>query len=456
MVRAFLERAQSAVSEADVAAGTGLDIGNAKSALYALMRTHRCALAVHDDGTLVYDFGDALVPLGKRSARERVAAFGRLLWRGFSLVYRASLAVVLVAYALAFVALLVAAAVAGTSSRAGKAVGAALRLIAGVFRAIVEIRTHTGITYARVDRHGYRHAGYEPKPPVLGRHKPVENEKSFIASVYDFAFGPERVAPHPLAQQQEVAAFVRRNRGVLTVRDVQALSGMPRRQAEQFFAAFVAEQDGVADVTEDGALYATFEELMRTKSKKHDAPIALYWDEYEAPYALTGNTGGKNLVIILLAAFNLICSIFVMRGAFSSLGDGSLWLGVVPAIIFALFFALPILRTPVVWWKNRQQHRNNIRKRLWRAIFSAGDDRLRGVDLVAHANRIATTEEKLRIADVSELLADTLRDAGGDQEVDAHGELASDLTRLQLEAQAVEAHALPPRRRRRRVVHRTG
>ncbi|HZO15702.1 MAG TPA: hypothetical protein VFB62_20660 [Polyangiaceae bacterium] len=184
-VKAFLSRAKSAVSEGDVAAGTGLDAGTAKRALYALMRSHRCSLAVHDDGRL--------------------------------------------------------------------------------------FMTYTAITYGDTDRYGYAHRRYEPTPPVM-RPKPPPHDKSFIASVYDFVIGPTRVEPPPRAQEQEVAAFVRQNGGVLTVRDVQTLSGMPRKQAEQFFARFVAEQDGVAEVTEDGALYATFDELLRSKSREHDAP----------------------------------------------------------------------------------------------------------------------------------------------------------------------------------------
>ncbi|MFP6686488.1 MAG: hypothetical protein VB934_17340, partial [Polyangiaceae bacterium] len=93
-VKAFLRRAKAAVSEGDVAAGTGLDVGTVKGVLYSLMRDYRSALAVREDGTLVYDFGAALIPLGERTLRDRAASLGRWLWKGFSWVYKASLAVV--------------------------------------------------------------------------------------------------------------------------------------------------------------------------------------------------------------------------------------------------------------------------------------------------------------------------------------------------------------------------
>jgi hypothetical protein len=452
-VKAFLGRAKTAVSEGDVAAGTGLDVGNAKSVLYDLMRTHRAALAVHDDGTLVYDFGAELVPLDKPSWGERFATVGRGLWKGFSWLYKASLAIVLVAYAVAFVVLIIAAAIAASAAAEDEGpVEGVMHLVGGVFRAIFEFITYAPFVYSDVDRYGYPHAHFEPKAPVLPRSKPKEHEKSFIASVYDFVLGPTRVAPPPLAQEQEVAAFVRDNGGVLTVRDVQALSGMTRKESEQFFARFVAEQDGVAEITEEGALYATFEELLRSQSRQHDAPVVFYWDEYEAPLELTGNTTGKNVGIALLAAFNLLGSYFVMSGG-ANLGEFSLWLGVVPAILFTLFFAIPLLRAPLVWWKNRQQHAHNIRKRLYRVIFGTKDDELAGSELIARANRRATTEEKLRIADIRELVDDTLLDVGGHQGVDERGEATMNLSQIQIEAQAVEEHALAERQAR--VVYRT-
>jgi hypothetical protein len=312
--------------------------------------------------------------------------------------------------------------------------------------------TYTPLMYSDTDRYGYPHAHYEPKPPVLPRHQSAEHDKSFIASVYDFVLGPTRVEPSVRAQHQEVAAFVRKNGGVLTIRDVQALSGMTRKDAEHFFASFVAEQDGVGEVTEDGALYATFEELLRSKSTKHDAQVELYWDEYEAPFELTGNTTGKNLLITLLAGFNLTCAYLVLTGM-GGLGDIGIWLGAVPAVIFSLFFAIPILRAPLVWWRNRKQHANNIRKRLFRVIFGATDERLAGSDVIERANRKATTEKKLRIADMGELLDETLLDVGGDRELNERGEVTTDLTRIQIEAQAAEEHALEERQAQ--VVYRT-
>lgn len=446
------------MSAGDVVAATGLDVARVQAALYALMRSHRCRLAVREDGSLAYDFGPTLVPVDRTPWKERLAAGGRWLWKAFSWVYKASLAVMLVAYAVAFVVLIIAAAIAAAAATEddGPATGA-FELVGAIFRGIFEFATHTAIVYDHVDRHGYRHHHYEPKAPVLPRKKRDQGApppKSFIASVYDFVLGPARVEPHPRAQHREVAAFVRKRGGVLTIRDVQALSGMPREEAEAFFATFVAEQNGVAEITEDGALYATFDELMRSETAHHDAPVVFYWDEYEAPFELTGNRGGRNFVIAALAAFNLAGAYVVTAGGAGDLGGFGFWMGVVPAIIFSLFFLLPLLRAPVVWWRNRRQHTNNVRKRIYREIFASHDHYLSAQTLVERANQRASTEEQLRVADLEDMLAQTVDEVGVGLNLDARGDLAADMRQLLLEQQAAEEQALDERPRAR-VVHTT-
>jgi hypothetical protein len=364
------------------------------------------------------------------------------------------LAVVLVAYAVTFVVLIIVAAIAAsTAAEDDTPAEGAFYLSRAVFRGIFDFMTYSALTYSDVDRHGYQYTHFEPKAPVLPRRKPKEHDKAFIASVYDFVLGPGRVEPDPRAQRQEVAAFVRKNGGVLTVGDVQALSGMTRPVADEFFATFVAEQDGAAEVTQDGALYATFEELLRSRSTKHDAEIMFYWDEYEPPHELTGNTTGKNVLIAALAAFNLACSVFVLAGG-SGLGDLGLLLGAVPAGIFSLFFAVPLFRAPLVWWRNRQQHIHNIRKRLFQVIFGGDDERLSADEVVARANNKSTTEEKLQLALVGELLGETLLDVGGDQDVDDSGAVVTDMSRLRLEARVVQDHAL--RKPKSEVIYTSG
>jgi hypothetical protein len=106
----FLGKATGPVSEADVAAGTGIELPTVRRLLYLVMHRYECSLQVREGGTLVFDFARPLQRLGRVTLWDRIRGVGRSLWRGFSWVYRASLAVALVAYAVAFVVLLLAAA----------------------------------------------------------------------------------------------------------------------------------------------------------------------------------------------------------------------------------------------------------------------------------------------------------------------------------------------------------
>ncbi len=432
----FLAGSKGPVSEADVAAGTGIGIETVRSSLYELMHEYECSLDVREDGTLVFNFGGHLKRIGEPSAGDRARALGRWLWKVFSKAYRYSLAAVLVGYAVAFVVLLIAAAIAASAAAEdeGPAEGA-FRLVGAIFRGIFEFTTHSAIIYADLDSRGYRHRHFEPNNPVLTKQE-KEHEKSFVASVYDFVLGPDRVEIRNGAQEREVASYVRKNGGVLTVSDVQSLSGMRREDAEKFFAQFVARFDGEANITDDGTLVGSFESLLQSSSTEQDEKVEFFWDEYEPPFELTGNTTGRNIAIALLAAFNLGGASAVMSGAAGIAGAGALALGVVPLVVFTLFFAIPLMRAPVVWKNNKGQHETNVRKRLYREIFSANEEQLRFDDILQRANEHRTTEESLALTNLRTLMQDTAHEVGGSYHLNDADELALDATLIRREAAA--------------------
>lgn len=440
-VLAFLERAAQKVSEGDVAAGAGIDVATAKRELYSLMLAYTCSLQVREDGTLVYDFGQKLVSLHAQTWRDHLRTGLRWAWRGFSWLYKASLAVILVTYTIAFVVLIIAVAIAASaaSKDEGPAEGA-FRLVGAIFRGIFEFTTHSAVIYSQEDRHGYRHRHYEPTRPVMPLRQPKEHAKSFTASVYDFVLGPDRVAVDARAQHRELASFVRESGGALSIADVQALSGLSRTQAEQLFARFVAEFEGTAEIAEDGALVANFDELQRSSSTDHDEPIVYYWDEYEPPFEVTGNSVGKNIAIAALAAFNLICSVAV---AIELGGQSSflVWLGYVPTAIFTLFFTIPAARSLWIWRQNQLQHAHNIRKRLFGAVFKDARPTLTVQDVVATANRVAGSEERLDANASRPLFEEAMADMGGDVHLAPDGELCVDLGILRNEVAARQASA---------------
>ena len=435
----FLERAKGPVSQADIAAGTGVDGPTVDRLMRTIMLEWECALDVRDDGSLVYDFGRSMERIGAVPFGDRVRAVGRWLWRGFSAVYRVSLALVLVAYAVTFVVLIIAAAVAAAAASKDEGpVEGAFALVGAVFRAILESSTHLAIMYASVDDRGYSHRNFEPRHPVMRKSKGVK-DKSFIASVYDFVLGPPRVQVQDGAQEREVAAYVRRHGGVLTVSDIMALSGMTRVEAARFFSRFVASYEGDVTITDDGALVATLPSLLASETTEHDEPIVYFWDEYEPPFEVTGNTTSRNVGIGFLALFNLVCSASAV-GMLAGSGGAAVALGWVPLVIFSLFFLLPAVRAPWAWMRNRDRHRMNVQKRLYRAVFETSGDAVRLDALVDAANRRATTEEPLAVERDREVIDATVEAVGGRRDLDDDGVATAALERLRRE-QAARAAA---------------
>jgi len=439
-VEAFLAKAGRKVSEGDVAAGAGIPVGRVKSMLYELMLVYDSTLEVLDDGSLVYDFGPRLKPLGARTWKDRLRTFGGWLWKGFSWLYKASLAIVLVSYTIVFVVLIIAAAVAATVATKDEDIGkGAFRLVGAIFRGIFEFTTHSAIIYADTDRYGYRHSHYEPTPPVLRKPEPEEHSKGFVASVYDFVLGPERVEIDDRAQHRELASFVRECGGGLSTADIQALSGLSRDEADKLFARFVAEFDGDVEITDDGTLYARFPGLQQSATTEHDEPIVYYWDEYEAPYEVTGNSLGRNLLIAALAAFNLGCALFFDE--IGLVGPALTWLGIVPTVIFGLFFAIPAVRSLRVWQQNRRQHANNIRRRLFAGVFRTRRPMLTLRELADSANKVASTEEQLDPVGMRAEFERAMRELGGDVDLHEEHDLVVDLSNLRKEIAAREETA---------------
>jgi len=456
-VKAFLERAQRPVSEGDVAAGCGIDISSAKRNLYGLMRTHHAVLQPHDDGMLVYDFGDTLRPLDAPSFTDHMKTVGRWLLKAFTVVYKASLAVVLVVYAVAFIVLIVAAALALSAAAEDEGplefIG---HMVLGVFRAIFDFAFFVDpvvvdVAYtSRTDRHGYTYkepvkesefskARKKKKAAKAGNDDDNEPaKKGFITSVYDFVLGPARVAVDDRHQHKEVAAFVRQNDGLLTIGHIQALSGMPRPEAEAFFARFVAEQDGHVDITDDGVLLAHFDELMLSTSTDADTTVEYFWDEYEAPHKITGNSFGMNFGVAAVAAFNLFCGVFILDTPELLGASWSMWLGLIPTVIFSLFFVLPLVRAPYVWWQNHQHHKRNLKRRLYKAIFKGQGSQPTFADVVAQANAVSTTEERLHIDGSAGLIKDVAQEINVDVDVDVNkgDKLMLQLAQLQRELDA--------------------
>ncbi len=371
----------------DASANTGLAIDEARAALDKILERYVCRLQVTENGDLIYNFGLPLKRRGRKSLGEILQSIGLALWKVFTVLFKIWITVMLVVYFVIFVILLVLLIIASSSSgrdRDNRGPSIGLGALGRMFFAIFAWNTNTGTVVYDYDNEGYGYRRYVSNRPVLSRNP--ENKKHLIASVYDFVFGPARVDVDPLSNEKEVAEYLRENKGVLTLSELVALAGWTFDQAEMRLADYVSRFKGDTEISENKIMYARFDRLIRSKSDYAGGKIVYYWDEYEPPFVLTGNSSGKNFFIILMNAFNLIMSLSVafshsMQHSIGSLVSGFgigmpfiiITLGFIPAMFSLIFFLVPLLRMPFVLAEENRRKLANKRRRLIKVVFDRLD-----------------------------------------------------------------------------------
>lgn len=428
---------------ADASAVSGLSVDEAKSALDAMMAKYDCRLRLTENGDLIYGFGASLRRRGAKTWKDYVAAIGQIFWKIFTWFYKAWIAITLVVYFGIFLVLLIAMVVAAVAaSKDSKRSPVNLGKIFDVFFSIFRWRTITGDIGYKVDNRGYRYKNYTPRPSPLN-----ENKKSFMASVYDFVFGPERVQIDPLANAREVAAYLRREKGIITPAELIALAGWTREKAESFLSDCIVRFQGEILFTDNGVIYGRFDQITRKKESAQDGAIEYYWDEYEPDYELTGNTTGRNALISFMNIFNLAFSVLILKTYYRPLEDmpwmnESPWIGVflgwVPFVFSLIFFIIPLFRSFAIIKQKRNRRAMNVRKRIMRYLFSMPSASATVDEVVTYINGKSKGEEVLKKHDVQEALDSMLRDFNGETTLNNNGDVRYTFPQIEQELKESE------------------
>ena len=365
------------ITSADATAITGLPHETVKDALDVLMNTFVCRLRITESGEVLYDFGGSLRRRGSKSVGDKLRDAGELLWKAFTAAFKVWITVMLIVYLVIFLILVLALLFGGRDSKKSIKLGWVGDLFADIF--FLSSR-NMAVVYA-LDRDGNRHRAFRQEQRY--GHGEAEPKKRLVQSVYDFVFGPPRPNFDPFADEKEVAAWLRREKGVLTLTELVALAGYTFDEASERMASYLGRYRGEAEITDDGVLIGTFEHLLKVgDSGLEGGRVELFWDEYEAPYELTGNSTGRNTAIAAVNAFNLLFALVM----FSTPGLGTLLvantgielpagvvqvvLGVIPLLFSVLFFTVPLLRMRSVSRPERLRKIRNIRRRILRAAFA--------------------------------------------------------------------------------------
>lgn len=358
-VEELLKKTKGKVSPADLSAETGFSLQQVNDALARLIELFEARVSMDSaSGRLVFLFNYPLRKRGKKSFKEIMFKVAETFWKGFKIVYKASIGIVLVVYTILFVLILIAISLAsrGNDDRGGGLdIGP---IIGGLFRGIMDAFTMhlwmRSFTYTN-DNYGNRYRSYAPEK---------DKGRGFIQSVYSFVFGPDRPEYDPLDDHKEAAAFIRKNNGKITAGHIVALTGVSYDESESRIAEYASRFGGDLYVNTEGIIVADFFDMLnKASSELQGGKIVFYEDEVEPPYEYTGNSTGKNLGIGAMNTFNLVMS-YVLITVFSGdqqfaytneMGEVittdmlvspflSIGLGYFPFVFSLLFFIIPIFR----------------------------------------------------------------------------------------------------------------
>jgi hypothetical protein len=223
-----------------------------------------------------------------------------------------------------------------------------------------------------------------------------------------------------------LAAFIRREKGVIVLPEVKALIGSNQEAAEQLFADCVVRFNGRAEISEEGVLFGSFPDLRLSVDQSQDEAVEWFWDEYEPEYHLTGNSRARNWTISAVNAFNLMFAL--MLSGFFALSSQVLFfpgeafiLGWMQVLFSALFFIIPLGRWRTIKRNNKARFKRNLQRRLMYAIFQNLKDELTLQEITAAINQSPKGEDKMSPEEIQAEMERFLEDWGVEKETAPDG-----------------------------------
>jgi hypothetical protein len=473
VLRASIDDPKKPLTIADAATKSGLALRDAERGLHALSSEYRGHLRVTSEGELLFLYPTGFTkPWETRSAVSRaLSAIGRGATGVLRFAVRAWLLVVLVSYALLFLAVIIGLSVARSSSSSSSDrdgfPGSALLYV--VFRVLADAIFWTFHPFSPVSLNwgerarGHDTANWRKGPVELPRadssllsathaHAPADApDAPFYEKVNRFFFGPTPQKPDPRAMERTLLTEIRSKKGRIGLADVMRVTGLPRAEADPLMARLMLDYDGDVFVSEDGGIAYRFESLRKTVDVgvPFEGPRAAWEQEKRVP-PLTGNGIGTNFLIVLLNGFNVVMSLVAIgsgltierlsqllsRVPIEEIAPPSTpWLlGIVPLVLSLALFLLPIGRAIGRAFEKRKVAQENGRLAVLREVVTRVEAKQRIDDAVlATAWRGAVGEEPS-----SKELTKRVVELGGTAEIEDAGTVRYRFVDLETEAKALE------------------
>jgi hypothetical protein len=407
LVDVFRKRKGEATN-ADLVALTGLPKAQVEVEIKAISDEYGARLRVTDSGEILYSFPEGM--------KSRYRGFGpgmKRFWKSFRktaakvgiLVFKIWTAVMLVGYFALFVALAILALLASFAAQAsgkddsghGDGIGGLFlggRLLDTIVRIwfYSELFTTPQERAARADRK-------RAKRPL---HK----------AIFSFLFGDGNPdADWDEIEKKAFVAFVQSNKGVITMAEFLALTGLPPLEAEQAINRYLYEFGGSPEVSDGGTIYFDFPSLLRRRdrtdrtyggsspmrrmaafssnNKKANRTFCIFngvnlaFGSYFLTQALAPHA--DDLAIIYGKYANKLITTggwdgfyyftHQLFGKLGNMADPTVFLGIalgaVPVVFSLFFFAIPAIRSRRLDARNERAKAENLRRVAYRAALDS-------------------------------------------------------------------------------------
>ncbi len=450
---------QGEATTADLVALTGLPKAQVEAELPAVADEFGARLKVTESGEILWSFPDGmrsrytgLLPSLKRGWK----AFKKGLVAAASLLFKLWIVVMLVGYFVLFVALIllalllsVAASMAGKDDRdrgSGSGLG-------GLFLARGLIDTFVRIWFYSELFKGPEQRAYERDR----RQSRKANKRPLYKAIFSFVLGDgDPNADWDTIEKKAVVAFLQSNKGIITIHEFMAITGLSPSEAEVRINRYLFEFEGEPEVSDAGTIYYSFPSLLRRKDKVdrtyggttpmkklaafsanpakanrtfaffngfnlllsgyfgamalafHPLLERLYQPPYDVKLIITRGLDGFYLII-----HQVLGKLMGVADPAALLGWG---LGAVPFVFSVLFFLVPILRKLRLDASNEAVKTENLRRLAYRTIISSPESvRPEAIGLQAAASAVANPKDgKMAERLVVELAAATGGSPGAD------------------------------------------
>ncbi len=446
-LEAALTDPRKPMTAADAAAKSGLALRDAAKGLHWLTERYRGHLRVTGDGELIFLFPNGftrpwIVKDRVTMALERVAhtlgGFARF-------VIRAWLLIVMVAYVVAFVAILIGLmfARADNGGRRSEGGGTVLLMLLRslsdalfwTFHPWSPIALRAPLTLARDEDYD------EPRE--------ARDETPFYEKVNRFVFGPTEPPSDPRELERRIVAQIRAGRGRIGLADVMRVTGLPREDSDMLMARLMVDYEGDVEVSEEGGISYRFEALRKSATGGVTRAPRAAWDTPVVAAPLTGNTGGANFLIAAINGFNALMSLvalglgltvsnalaLISGVALAKLpADGTaIALGVVPLVFSLAILLMPLGRALLRPMREARAAKERARLSVVRVVVNNAKD------AGSVSDRALTTAWKSAAGrePAPEELRRVVLDLGGEVEDREDGELRYRFADLTTEARAV-------------------